>query len=373
MQRRAFLASGVALAARPAAAATTLREDRVSFVGDGISLNPIEYSRLLARVVEEKNIQPDSYALGGAIGRIEERFAAILGKEQAVFLPTGTLANHLAVRLLAGQKRRVLAQQESHLYNDCGDCAQTLSGLNLVPLAPRRATFTADEVAEQLELAATGRVPAPVGAIQIESPVRRKQGELFDFKTMQNVCALAREKQIGLHLDGARIFLASAYTGISPARYASLFDTVYVSLYKYFNAASGAILAGPKRLLDGLYNTRRQFGGGLAHAWPLATVALHYIDGFEDRFRGAVASSERLFQQLEASGRFRLERIQPGSNLARLRLQKGDPAAFRARLAEKAISVAPPDPAGSILVAVNETVLRRPAEDLAREFMGALG
>ncbi len=190
---------------------------------------------------------------------------------------------------------------------------------------------------------------------------------------MQNVCALAREKQIGLHLDGARIFLASAYTGISPARYASLFDTVYVSLYKYFNAASGAILAGPKRLLDGLYNTRRQFGGGLAHAWPLATVALHYIDGFEDRFRSAVASSERLFQQLESSGRFRLERIQPGSNLARLRLQKGDPAKFRARLAQKAIYVAAPDPAGAILVAVNETVLRRPVEDLAREFMGALG
>src|SRR5260221_277354 len=250
MQRRAFLASGAALAARPAAAATAPREDRVSFVGDGISLNPIEYSRLLARVVEEKNIQPDSYALGGAI--------------------------------------------------------------------------------------------------QIESPVRRKQGELFDFQTMQNVCALAREKQIGLHLDGARIFLASAYTGIAPARYANLFDTVYVSLYKYFNAASGAILAGPKRLLDGLYNTRRQFGGGLAHAWPLAAVALHYLDGFEDRFGAAVAASERLFKQLEASGRFRVARIQPGSNIARLRLQKGDPAAFRAGLAEKAIAVAAPDPAGAI-------------------------
>src|SRR5258706_5382028 len=165
MQGAAFWVSGAALAARPAAAATTPREDRVSFVGDGTILNQIEYSRLLARVVEEKNIQPDSYALGGAIGQIEERVAAILGKEQAVFLPTGTLANHLAVRLLAGQKRRVLVQQESHLYNDCGDCAQTLSGLNLVPLAPRRATFTVDEVAGQLELAATGRVPAPVGAI----------------------------------------------------------------------------------------------------------------------------------------------------------------------------------------------------------------
>src|SRR5256885_13739956 len=116
---------------------------------------------------------------------------------------------------------------------------------------------------------------------------------------MQRACEVAREKQIEVHLDGARIFLASAYTGISPARYASLFDTVYVSLYKYFNAASGAILAGPKRLLDGLYNPRRQFGGGLAHAWPLAAVALHYMDGFEDRFPVAMTASERLFQQLE--------------------------------------------------------------------------
>jgi len=373
MQRRAFLTTGAALAARPAAAAPTPRADRISFVGDGIKLNPGEYSRLLARVVEEKNVQPDSYALGGVIGQLEERFATMLGKEQAVFLPTGTLANHLAVRLLAGQRRRVLVQQESHLYNDCGDCAQTLSGLNLVPLAAGRATFTVDDLAEQLALAAGGRVPTQVGAIQIESPVRRKQGELFDFDMMQKVCSLAREKQIGLHLDGARIFLASAYTGISPARFASLFDTVYVSLYKYFNAASGAILAGPKKLLDGLFNTRRQFGGGLAQAWPLATVALHYVDGFGNRYASAVAASERLFQQLDASGRFRLERVQPGSNITRLRIQKGDPAAFRARLAEKAISIAAPDPAGRILIAVNETLLRRPAEEIARDFMSALG
>ena len=302
--------------------------------------------------------------------RSRSSFARILGKEQAVFLPTGTLANHLAVRLLAGPKRRVLVQQESHLYNDCGDCVQTLSGLNMVPLAAGRATFTVDEVAEQLGRT-SGRVPTPIGAMQIESPVRRKQGELFDFDTMQKVCALARERQIGLHLDGARLFLASGYTGVSPARYAALFDTVYVSLYKYFNAASGAILAGPKKLLDGLFNTRRQFGGGLAHAWPLATVALHYMDGFDARFRSAVEASERLFQQLESGGRFRLERIRPGSNIARLRLTKGDPAAFRARLAEKAIAIAAPDPSGEILITVNETVLRRPVEDIARAFVTA--
>ena len=68
--------------------------------------------------------------------------AALLGKEPPVWLPTGTLANHLAVRMLAGNRRRVLVQAESHLMNDCGDCAETLSGLHLVPLAPGKATFT---------------------------------------------------------------------------------------------------------------------------------------------------------------------------------------------------------------------------------------
>ncbi len=101
MKRRAFLASGAALAARPGAAPAN-RPDRVHFLSDGLSLSPLEYSRLLARLVEEKDIQPDSYSLGGVIEKLEARFAPILGKEQAVFLPTGTLANHLAVRLLAG-------------------------------------------------------------------------------------------------------------------------------------------------------------------------------------------------------------------------------------------------------------------------------
>ena len=371
MKRRSFLASGAALAARPAPAAPSEHPDRVQFLSDGLSLTPLEYSRLLARLVEENDIQPDSYALGGVIEKLEQRFVTILGKEQAVFLPTGTLANHLAVRILAGQKRRVLVQQESHLYNDSGDCAQTCN-LNLVPLTPGRATFAIQEVAGQLERT-NGRVPTPIGVIQIESPVRRKQGELFDFAEMQKVCALAREKQIGLHLDGARIFLASAYTAISPARYASLFDTVYVSLYKYFNAASGAILAGPRKLLTDLYHTRRQFGGGLAHAWPLAAVALHYVDGFVERFHSAVMASERLFQQLEASGRVHIERIQPGSNIARLRLTGGDPAAFRDKLARKSIFIAAPEPSGSILLNVNETVQRRPPEELARAFISAVG
>src|SRR5262249_50099436 len=163
------------------------------------------------------------------------------------------LANHVAVRLLARGRPKVLVQRESHLYNDCGDCAQTLSALNLVPLATGKATFTLAEVEEVLAREASGRVEAPVGAMMIESPVRRKSGEMFDLDEMKRIRGFARQKGIGLHLDGARIYLAAGFTGIAPREYAAMFDTVYVSLYKYFNAPSGAILAGPRQLLDSVF------------------------------------------------------------------------------------------------------------------------
>src|SRR5260221_9548002 len=120
------------------------RDDRqiVQFRSDGIGLSPAEYARLLADIAETGGITADEYSRAGIVGELETRMAALLGKEAAVFLPTGTLANHLALRLLARTGRRVLVQQESHLYCDEGDCAQQLSGLTLGPLAPGRAAFS---------------------------------------------------------------------------------------------------------------------------------------------------------------------------------------------------------------------------------------
>src|SRR6266705_3574912 len=117
----------------------------VQFRSDGLGLSPAAYARLLAEIAEARGIAPDDYSRDGVVAELETRMAALLGKEAAIFLPTGTLANHLAVRLLAQRGRRILVQQESHLWNDEGDCAQHLSGLTLVPLGPGRATFTVAE------------------------------------------------------------------------------------------------------------------------------------------------------------------------------------------------------------------------------------
>ena len=364
--------SGVAFAQSRQAASPVPPERRVYLVGDGVTSTPAEYARLLARIADERGIAADTYLAGGAVEQLEQQFARLLGKERAMFLPTGTLANHMAVRELAGDRRRVIVQQESHLYADEGDGAQLLSGLNLVALAPGRATMRLDEIAPVVERSAGPPFPAPVGAISIESPVRRCTGEVVDFEEMKRICAFARERQIGTHLDGARVFLAAAYSGISVPEYAALFDTVYVSMYKYFNAPFGAVLAGPAAMLNRIATLRHQMGGLIYHAWMPTAIALHYYEGFVERYQSAVRNGETLFRLLEEQGKFHVERLDRGSNIMLIRFSGASAATLQQKLAQAGIMIGGKGDATQIMIQVNETLARRPAEEIAREFAKAV-
>jgi len=361
----ATAAAGWAMPSPPGFALSRERSVRMS--GDGVGLSPREYASLLADIAQRAEIAEDNYLLGGEIERFEHRWAELLGKERAVFMPSGTLANQLALRALAGEKRRVIVPETSHIYNDTGDASQTLSGLTLMPLAPGKATFTCAEVEAVLARTAGGRVKTEVGAIAVESPVRRLRGQMFDWDEMRRLSAIARERGVGLHLDGARLFIASAYTGISPAQYSALFDTVYVSLWKCFNSGIGAILAGPRSLLDDMFHVRRMFGGNLAVGWPAAVVATHYMDGFLDRLRAAVRISEDFYEAIGRHPSFSVERVPGGTNLTHVTVNTGDRAAFANRLAERGVML-PDGGADRFTLAVNETWAKSSAADLAHAF-----
>jgi len=357
----------------PMLAASSVEPERIVHTsGDGIGITPREYAALLNTLCQGKDVKEDGYLLGGEVEAFERHWATLLGKETAVFMPSGTLANHLALRALAGSKRRVIVPETSHVYNDTGDACQTLSGLTLMPLAPGRATFTVADVDAVLTRTAGGRVATEVGALLIESPIRRLSGQMFDWDEAKRVTEFARAKGIGTHLDGARLFIASAYTGITPAEYAAPFDTVYVSLWKYFNSGIGAILAGPKKTLDGMFHVRRMFGGNLAVGWNAALVARHFMDGFDQRLTSAVKTSETLYAALSKHPRISIERMPNGTNLTRVTFKGVDASVVAKKLTERGVAMSAPAGPATITMGVNETWNRMPASALINAFEQSL-
>jgi len=383
MDRRRFLACGSVAAGLPllAAAASTpargaapdIATDVVDLRSDGLGLQPAEYARLLQQLVSAPAFDADYYSEGGAITRLEAAFAQRLGKPAALYLPTGTLANHLAVRALAGDHARVLVQADSHLYCDSGDGATRLSGLNLVPLDSATPALPLESVRVAVERAGDGRVPLRVGAISLESPVRRLGHRHVPWDDVRALSEYARSQGIGLHLDGARLFNLPHHTGHGVREYAALFDTVYVSLWKHFNAASGAVLAGEAALIEPLRAHRRMFGGGLPHAWPLAAPALHYLDDYEARYAQAWQAAERLFALLAEDGRLRVQVLAQGTSSVLLYLPEGtDGAAWSRRAAARGVRVGAPPPGGNAMLQVNATLLRRSPGAVANVLWGAL-
>ena len=178
---------------------------------------------------------------------------------------------------------------------------------------------------------------------------------------------------IRLHLDGARLFVESVHTGISPARYAELFDTVYVSLYKCFNSVSGAVLGGTRAFTENLFHVRRMFGSGLPGAWPFAAVALQFVDDFLEQYTFAWRKARDLFRALarhpRVSDRAHRQRYPYRSGV---RLRYADAERFRERLAGATFTCRRPAGKGGFWLRVNPSLNRMSAEDVARAFVAAL-
>jgi len=307
------------------------------------------------------------------VEELEIRMAKILGKERAVFMPTGTMANHLAVRKLAGENKKVIVQAESHLYRDSGDCATTLSNLNLIALGKNKTGFTLNDVKEVVARTKAGRVHTQVGVISIESPVRRQQNRMFDFDEMQAISKFARNNTIKMHLDGARLFNACVHGNKNPEDFASLFDTVYVSLYKNFNAASGAILAGSKEFTKDLYHTRRMFGGGMPQVWPFAAVALNYLDSFIGDYQKSLRQADKFFESLSQNKNIEINKLTAGTNVMEMKLPGINQKAFTEQLAARNIIMPEGDQkSGLIYFKINPSILRQSVDRLSTAFIESL-
>jgi threonine aldolase len=370
LNRRQFLGSASLplIAAAPASIALaqapdpkTAQPDAGKMVSLGSDMAPQTEREGLARLQELLLKYPkasDSYLGGGAVGELEKKFSALLGKEDTVFMPTGTLANQIAIRLLCGEARHALVQQESHVYRDESNAVSTLSNINMVPLAGGRAAPGLDELREAIKRAEVGPYPIKVGAIALESPVRRASGETLPKALVADIARLARSKNIPMHLDGARLFFMCGADDFKLNEYCEPFDTVYVSLYKYLGAGYGGILSGTRPMMARARELRHVFGGTLYHAWQAALPALDALDGAEQRFATVRAAGERLLAGLDKLPGYKVKRVENGSNIAFVDVSAARQATLQENLRKAGIRARQPVE-GRLTVVFNETILRR--------------
>jgi threonine aldolase len=384
MNRRNFLRTGgltalpVLAPALPALArknnAPIAGEKVVNFLGDGIMLAPDEYISKLNEIVASKKIDRDFYGEGGVVEELEKKFVAITGKEKAIYMPSGTMANELSLHVLSGENTKVFVQELSHIYRDEADAAQSVFNKRLIPLAKGEYSFTLEELRSVIDFHNSGEVfKSGIGALSIEVPVRRADNRTISIEEIRRISKFCKQNNIRLHLDGARIYMASAFTGVSVEEYSSYFDTVYISLYKYLGAAGGAILCGNKEVIDKMKHLVKVHGGAVFGNWPNAAMALHFLDGFDKRMRNAKEQSGELFAMLDQI-RIKVSSLPGGTNLFTVQLPAGvsDEKMQAVLRKEHAIAIGRKSADGLLRIKINETLLYRDNNKILQSFKDAV-
>ncbi len=337
----------------------------VKFMYDGEDFEGAAYWEQLQQANAKKPIEADSYGNGGAVQELEKKFAEITGKERAIYMPTGTMANQLAIAVLSGEATKVFVQDTSHVYRDEADAAQSVFNKRLMPLAKNETFFTAAVLQQAIENLDREEVfKSGIGCVSIENPVRRSDGRMVPLDEIKKISAYCRSTNIKLHLDGARIYMASAWSGVSVKEYASFFDTIYISLYKYLGASGGAILCGDKTVIDKMPHLIKIHGGNMFGNWLNAAMALHRLEGTEDRLKQAIKRSEEIFSSLNKLPGVKVEALDGGTNIYYMKLPAGiDGKKFSEELISKYfIAIRRPNTNGELKIAVNETLLYRDAK-----------
>jgi len=214
---------------------------------------------------------------------LQEEVADILGHEAALFMPSGTMANEVAIRTHTEPGDEIVVEARSHIFAHEGGGPAALSGVSMRTLSAQRGLLDPQQVAAAIRNAPDGGHQPYTRLICLENPSNEGGGAVYPLVLLDEHLALAKKRRIRTHLDGARLFNAAVAQGVEPSRIAAGFDTVSVCLSKSLGAPVGSVLAGSKRTITRAHRFRKMFGGGMRQIGYLAAAGRYAIHHHVER------------------------------------------------------------------------------------------
>jgi threonine aldolase len=235
------------------------------------------------------------------VNELERRVAELLGQEEAVFVPTATMANEIALRTLSEPGGEVVAEENSHLFiSELGGPA-VHAGLMTRQLPCPNGRFTPEQLRATTRFGDNTHTP-PTRIVSVENTHNASGGRVWPIEEVDAIVATARELGLAAHLDGARVLNAATASDLPAARIASQFDTATLCLSKGLGCPLGALVAGSHQLMVEARRLKHQFGGAMRQAGIVAAAGVYALDHHVDRLAEDHARARRLGEGLHAAG-----------------------------------------------------------------------
>jgi threonine aldolase len=250
----------------------------------------------------------DQFGEDPTVNALQERIAGLLGKEAALWLPTGTMANQVALRVLTRPGDHVVVSRESHaVWHETGGAGAN-AGVQLTEVGTG-GVFTAEEFMAACNPRAHMLLP-PTTVVEVENTHNRSGGVVFPREEAQRICAAAREHGVASYLDGARLWNAAIAGQCPPAILAAPFDLVSVALSKGLGAPGGSLLAGSRASIEAALRHRRMLGGAMRQVGIFAAAGIYALDHHMERLVEDHDNAARIARRLAGSSRVRLGAVQ---------------------------------------------------------------
>jgi threonine aldolase len=246
----------------------------------------------MRKVMAEAEVGDDVFGEDPTVNTLQEKVANLLGKEAALFVPSGTMANQLSIKSHTQPGDEVIIEGSSHPYNFEGGAGAALSGIQFHCLKGVRGVLDASQVEEAIR-PADHHFPV-TKLVCLENTHNRGGGTIYPIEKMAEIYRLAQSKGLLVHLDGARLWNASVATRTKPREYAQWADSVSVCLSKGLGAPIGSLVAGSKPYINCVHRFRKMFGGGMRQVGIIAAAGIYALDHHLERLKEDHQNAKRL-------------------------------------------------------------------------------